>query len=233
MNPLFKKHELQFIAWFSGIFLFTVAVLSASGLMPNEFKEKSSEDIGLFEQMRLKMLGVDYWVSPTVEGAPSSSTTVASSDSTTERIAAENPVQIEIPIIGLTSTIRNPVSVSTDILDEELKRGVVRYPGSGYPGSGNMFMFGHSTSYSIVQNQAYKVFNHLKELSIGDQILVHSATHTYAYKVTAVNKVDKNDTWVTFEGGKDRLTLSTCDSFGKKSDRYVVEADYIGIVSVK
>lgn len=231
MNNLFKKHEWQFIAWFSGIFLLTMVVLSIVGFVPTEFKDATQQP-GFFERIKLAVLGVEYWQSPQIEG---NSSQVHSSASQVDRqgILAEYPVRMVISSIGLDTVIRNPSSTNAEVLDIELTRGVVRYPGSGFPGSGNMFVFGHSTGFSVVQNQAFKVFNRLKDLQPGDEINVYSGSREYVYKVSSVRKVDKNDTWVKFDGGRDILTLSTCDSFGKKSDRYVVEADYTGMRGVK
>ncbi|MEN9649339.1 MAG: hypothetical protein RL094_306 [Candidatus Parcubacteria bacterium] len=235
MNNLFQRHEIRFIAWFSGIFLLTIAILSGTGFIPSEFQEKTPEP-GIFEKMRLAFLGVPYWAPSATElpsRGTSKSTTTTTNKNTTTEVQVETPVRLAIPMIDLDTGIRNPASTNTTLLDDELQRGAVRYPGSGYPGVGNMFIFGHSTSFSIVQNQAYKVFNRLKELKTGDEIKVYSDSQVYVYKVTTVKKVDKNDTWVKFDVDNNILTLSTCDSFGKKADRYVVEAQYISKGAVK
>lgn len=123
--------------------------------------------------------------------------------------------------------MQNPSSTDYKILDAELTKGAVRYPGSGYPGKGNMLLFGHSTGFKVVRNQAYKAFNDIKTLVDGDSIFIQTATQTYEYRVTSVKKVNKYDTKISFEGTGDMITLSTCDSFGTKSDRYVVEATLV------
>ena len=38
---------------------------------------------------------------------------------------------------------------------------------------------------------------------------------------------DKNEALVEFSNDVNMLTLSTCNSFGRKDDRYVVEADLV------
>lgn len=230
MKNLFKPHEIQFIAWFSGVFLITLALLSVFNLLPSELGNEN-EGLGLFERTKLAILGVD---APTVAGTSSvtqnSSTNSSKPISTpTNVIVAENPTRIVIAKAGVNIAVRNPQSTNPDFLDTELTRGVVRYPGSGMPGVGNMFIFGHSTGFKVVQNEAYKAFNKIHNLQNGDEIKIYSAKHVYIYKVTSVKKVDKNDTWVRFDGSRNMLTLSTCDSFGTKSDRYVVEAEYVGI----
>lgn len=143
-------------------------------------------------------------------------------------IRAENPVRIVIPAISVDGNIVNPNDTSFEVLDTALTKGAVRYPGSGYPGSGNMFIFGHSTSFSVVQNQAYKIFNKLKNLKTGDVITIYGTSASYEYRVTTVKKVDKSKELVEFDTTQNMLTLSTCDSFGRAEDRYVIEAQYIG-----
>jgi sortase (surface protein transpeptidase) len=39
--------------------------------------------------------------------------------------------------------------------------------------------------------------------------------------------VDQTRALVEFDNNKNMLTLSTCNTFGAKSERYVVEADYL------
>lgn len=147
-----------------------------------------------------------------------------------ETIYAEEPVRISIPSIGVNSIIKNPISTNYETLDTELTKGVVRYPGSGYPGLGNMFLFGHSTGFSLVQNQAYKVFNRLKDLKNGSSIYIYGNQATYEYKVTSVKKVDEKTALVSFNTTKNMITLSTCDSFGKQTDRFVVEGELVAVV---
>jgi len=145
-------------------------------------------------------------------------------------VVGENPTKIIIEKIGVNVAVINPNTTNVATLDSYLKQGVVRYPGSGTLGLGNMFIFGHSTGIQVVQNQAYKAFNGLKSLQVGDTIKVSGATQTYVYRVTSVNLVDKDQALVEFDQNKNMLTLSTCNTFGAKEDRYVVEADFAGVI---
>ena len=150
--------------------------------------------------------------------------------STTVNIARANdvPVRITIQKIGVDSIIQNPTSANLHVLDDLLTHGAVRYPGSGLAGEGNMFLFGHSTSFKVVNNQAYKTFNGLKSLMAGDMISVFSATKKYTYKVTKVSLVNSEDTTINLDSVKPKLTLSSCNTLGAKEQRYLVEADYVG-----
>ena len=135
------------------------------------------------------------------------------------------PSHISIPQIGVNVSVSNPDSDNVDILDEYLKSGAVRYPGSGALNIGNMFLFAHSTSFKVVHNQAYKAFNDLKSLKNGDEIEVLGENEkTYVYKVSGVKLASDKDVLVRFDRTEHMLTLSTCNTFGKKEERYVVEA---------
>jgi LPXTG-site transpeptidase (sortase) family protein len=136
------------------------------------------------------------------------------------------PQKIEIPKIGVSSTILVPKAVDVATLDSALARGAVYYPGSGTLQAGNMFLFGHSTNWKIVNNQAYKTFNDLDKLVKGDTIQISSGGDVYLYTVMSVQKASEDDVLVDFNKGDRMLTISTCDTFGKKQDRWVVEAEF-------
>lgn len=140
----------------------------------------------------------------------------------------EEPVRIVISKIDVDAPISNPQTVDSKVLDAKLTEGAVHYPGSGFLGSGNMFLFGHSTGYRVVHNQAYKTFNHLDQLTQGDVIKVYSTDYIYSYIVRDVKLVDKNEAFITFSNDVNMMTISTCDSFGAKSQRFVAQADYQG-----
>ncbi len=143
-------------------------------------------------------------------------------------VAAENPTRIVIDKIGVDVSISNPNTTNVTTLDEYLKQGAVRYPGSGLLGSGNMFIFAHSAeAYVILHNMNLKAFNKLEDLKLGDMIKVYSATKVYQYMVSSVTLVNESQALVDFGNQKNMLTLSTCNTFGARTDRYVVTADYI------
>lgn len=151
----------------------------------------------------------------------------------TEVDKTAEPVQIIIPKIGVDSKISNPVSTEAEILDEALLKGAVHYPGSGsLKDISNVFIFGHSTNHEVVKNRAYQTFNRLNELNIGDKISVRSNEAEYIYTVKSVAKAQASESLVTFSNTKRMLTLSTCDSFGEKSERFVVEAEFIKSVKL-
>lgn len=141
--------------------------------------------------------------------------------------AGELPVRISIPHIGVDTIVQNPATTNISVLDDLLTKGSVRYPGSGLAGKGNMFLFGHSTGLRVVNNQAYRAFNNIKNLQAGDEITVYAENKKYIYRVRDVTLVDSTEAWVDLSVTSPMLTLSTCNTFGKKEERHVVQADFV------
>ena len=70
-------------------------------------------------------------------------------------------------------------------------------------------------------------FNNIKTLNQGDEITVYSDTKKYIYAVRDVKLVDSNEAWVDLSVKTHMLTISTCNTFGKKEERHVVQADFV------
>lgn len=140
----------------------------------------------------------------------------------------EKPVRIEIPAIELEATVANPTSTSVETLDNALLDGVVRYPTSAELGEkGNVIIFGHSSYLPIVRNSAFKAFNDIQKLKDGDRILVTGNDRTYVYEVESVKQADAEEDSIPLSVSGSKLTLATCDSFGTKSDRFIVVANLV------
>ncbi len=140
-----------------------------------------------------------------------------------------SPLRVTIESVGIDARVVNPASRDNQVLDEALREGVVHYPGSGVlTDNSNMFLFGHSSYLPQVQNKAYQVFNNLQKVNIGDMVQVESEGRVYEYSVTSVSLAEADEALVELSEGKKRLTLSTCNSFGAKTERFVVEADFVG-----
>src|SRR5689334_2110109 len=87
----------------------------------------------------------------------------------------ELPLSIKIPEVGVDAQVYNPATTTAGVLDSYLLKGAIRYPGSGLLGAtGNVFLLGHSTSFKVVINQAFKTFVGLKNLKNGDLVSVLS-----------------------------------------------------------
>ncbi len=141
----------------------------------------------------------------------------------------ENPVKVEIPSLKLSAPIANPTTTSIQALNNLLLSGAVRYPTSAKLGqNGNVILFGHSAEYyPVVNNIWYKTFDHIEKLKAGDTIIVYSSSRAYTYSVDTVEKKDASADVIPLSVVGAKLTLSTCDTFGQKSDRYVVTASLV------
>lgn len=143
-------------------------------------------------------------------------------------VVAELPTKIEIPKIKLSTVIENPTTTDIASLDEDLLRGAVRYPTSAKLGeNGNVVLFGHSSYLPVVLNKAYQAFNGIQKLVAGDVVTVYSAGTAYTYRVRTVAKESTTDAAILLQVDSRVLTLSTCDSFGATTDRFVVTADFV------
>ena len=154
--------------------------------------------------------------------------TVAPADTETQAVY---PGRLVVPRLGIDLPVSNPTTRDIAALDEELKSAVVRYPDSATLGidGGNTLIFGHSSRLPIVRNQFFKAFNNIEDLADGEEIIVHAQNgDSYHYRVSRVYRASATDDRIPLQVAGHRLTLLTCDSFGAKSDRWVVEADYTG-----
>lgn len=145
-----------------------------------------------------------------------------------EKPSAPLPERVVIPELDIDVAVLNPQSTSVAVLDAELLKGVVRHPESAdFSQKGTMFLFGHSSYLPIVHNKNFQAFNGIQKLEKGDEIRVHSSDTEYVYQVTRVTKVAASETEVALQNDKDRLILVTCNSFGSKDDRFMVEAELV------
>ncbi|MBI5405936.1 sortase [Candidatus Kaiserbacteria bacterium] len=195
----------SFLCFFAALFLGSIAVLGRLDLLP---EARATGAVS---------------ASPAVSRATSERRTQASP------VVSELPTKIEISAIGLSAAVVNPTTTAIDALDRELLSGAVRYPTSALLGeTGNVVLFGHSSYLPVVKNQAYKTFNGIQKLVAGDAIIVYASGAAYTYRVQSVAKESANDnTAIPLSTGGKVLTLVTCDSFGKKTDRFVVTADFV------
>ena len=146
---------------------------------------------------------------------------------------SELPVRIVANDIDMDVRVSNPNSTDVDVLDQALLSGAARYPTSAKLGAnGTVLIFGHSSYLPIVHNQAYKAFDGIQNLKTGAIVSVYSETHEYRYKVVGVELADANQDVVELSTSGKHLTLVTCDSFSKKTNRFVVTLDFVGTYSL-
>jgi LPXTG-site transpeptidase (sortase) family protein len=175
----------------------------------------------------LSFLGLAPWSSDAPSFVPSTNNGDGSTVAVEE---GELPVRIEIPSIGIRTTVTNPSSTSVAALDAELTKGAVRYPGSGVPGEeGNVLVFGHSSHLPVVHNQAYRAFNDIQKLKAGDPIFVIGEENAYIYSVESVEEATTESDGIPLQVDGAKLTLATCNNFGTKEDRFIVVATLVKV----
>lgn len=201
-SAMLSAHPVLTSILWSGVFLALLGMSFALGIVPKLDTETKGPDIVLAEEK---------------------------AESGLKETENAMPRRIVVERLGINAPIENPESRTIEALDAALLKGVVRYPGSGdLEDVSNMFLFGHSTGFRVVQNEAFKAFNGLKNAQQGDLIRVQSDTKEYVYRVTDVSLVDANEALVSLSSSEKKLTLTTCNSFGAKEERYVVEASFVG-----
>ena len=192
------QHKLRFGAATLLVFLLSTAVLSTLDLLPSV--PEPTENVTLSRTLSTKAAGS----------------------------VVELPVSISIPSIKLETVVANPVTTDVATLDGELDKGAVRYPTSAKPGEqGNVIVFGHSSYLPLVKNPAYKAFNGIQNLEIGESIIVKGLSHQYVYRVVSVYSANAGTDGIPLTVEGSMLTLATCDSFGKVSDRFIVTAELV------
>lgn len=217
-----------------GIITFTARLIRAG----KRAYERKWIFLGLFAFIFLASVVVLGWLDllPHLSPAPDATIVMVEKDPTVSVSARESkaivtvalPTKIEIPKINLSATIANPTTTVVEALDKELLTGAVRYPTSAKLGeTGNVVLFGHSSYLPVVYNQAYKTFNGIQKLSEGDVVILYSADRTYTYRIKSVAKESANDAGIPLSVAGSVLTLATCDSFGAKTDRFIVVADLV------
>lgn len=174
------------------------------------------------------LFAIDFYPEPKVETAPDETKTqVAAAATAAIQFPIEEPTRVVIRSIGVDTSVQNPTSTDVEVLDEALLKGSARYPQSALLGEeAGMFIFGHQSGLPVVKNQAFKAFNGLQNVAMGEEIEVYSATAKYTYRVTSVEQVSAETALIDFAKPRS-LTLSTCDSFGKKTDRNVIKAEFV------
>lgn len=143
------------------------------------------------------------------------------------------PTRIKIDAINMDLVVQNPDTRDIQKLDDLLQKGPARYVASAkLGGKGNMIIFAHSSHLPIVHNPMYKAFNKVPELKAGDSItLVGADGKEYLYSVNEVRKADATEATIDLSISQGtKLTLVTCDTLTGKSSRFILTAEFVGVV---
>lgn len=231
-----KNEKILFWTQAGGAFLLSIFLLAIFGLLPKnlipqeytttssqKIKEKInySTDTSISDPNSLKEVTyVRDREGRILRSEDNSELVVSDNNSTT----LSKPSRILIPSVGIDSIVLQPQSPMIDVLDSALQKGAVYYPGSGFIEKGNIFLFGHSSGLPVVVNQAYKTFNNIQKTNVGDEIFLYADGQKYTYVIEKVYQADSESSFIDLSRSGRRLTISTCNSFGKKTDRWVVDA---------
>lgn len=203
-----NKDILAFATLFILIFTISYFGLYYFGLVPKEIDESGRETV--LDKIRQNAIE-----------------SVSFDDSKDSQNIGDIPVRLKIPSIGIDMIVQNPQTKDPVLLDENLKNGIVRYPDSGLSGNGNMLLFGHSSNWQVVKNPNYKALNGIEKLKEGEEIFIKGEKGgTYVYIVRTVRMAPASEILVDFSKKENLLTISTCNTFGAKQDRYIVEAEF-------
>lgn len=182
---------------------------------------------------------VDFVPEPIKTDEAASSTTPVVKEGKTEVEAAETepvatwnepyPTSITLDSLGRTVSVLNPTSRSIAELDNALLKGVVRHPDSAdlNEQNGNMLILGHSSYLKNVFNKNYQAFNGIQNLKWGDTITLRSRDYEYIYRVDRVYEAKASTVTIPTKSTGQKLTLATCDTFGAKEDRFIVESTLV------
>ena len=143
------------------------------------------------------------------------------------------PKRIEIASLGIDLEVRNPDTQNIEALDRELMKGAVRYPTSALLGEKNkaVVIFGHSTQIPGYYGM-YRAFNGIENLKDGEIVALYSKNKQYLYRVSKVYKANAQTDSIPLSAQNNKLILVTCNGFGKKTERWIVEADLVGVYKI-
>ncbi len=207
----------SFIQWWVCIFIVTFVVLMLFGMAPQRMRE-------LPNQIYAVLINQDREAG----GAASANVlTLETKEMPIER--PELPTRLMIPGAEIDFGVVHPKTADIPVLDQSLSDGVVHYPASALLGEdGNVLLFGHSSHLRYVRNPAFKALTGIENVAAGDEVLVAGERNEYVYRAESLRLANKNEELVDFSTTDgQRLTISTCNTFGEKDDRYVLTAVFV------
>jgi LPXTG-site transpeptidase (sortase) family protein len=229
LYALIKHRKVPFFIVFFIAVLLTYGVLFAIDFIPEPISEETKQ-VRLLEEQKEAAKREILATETVINKATNTSDEQKDVEDTEENaqfVPSDEvlPTRIVIDTLGIDVKVLNPQSRDVASLDTALLSGVIRHPDSADFGkAGNMLILGHSSYLPNVMNKNFQAFNGIQKMTWGDKIKVQSADKEYTYRVQKVTQAKASDITVPFTPGKAMLTLATCNSFGSKEDRFIVEA---------
>jgi len=148
-----------------------------------------------------------------------------------ERVIPQDD-RIIIPQISVDAPVIYSQSSDNAALMEDLKKGVIHYPGTAYPGQkGNVFITGHSSYYWWSGGKYNRIFANLDKLENGDLVYLYRNGEEYIYQVYDSFVVKPQQVEILATTAEPTLTLMTCTPLGTNLRRLVVRAQLISLPS--
>lgn len=137
---------------------------------------------------------------------------------------------IVIPKVGINASVMPAVNPGdSKAYEEALKVGVAHASTSFFPNEdGTVYLFSHSTNYEWFVKDLNAVFYLLKNLNVGDQIVLVYKGTLYTYKLREKRVVSPSE--VSFMApipGTKALILQTCWPPGSTTERLLIFADFV------
>lgn len=129
-----------------------------------------------------------------------------------------------IPKINVDAPLVHSQKADNDRLLEDLKKGVIHYPGTAYPGErGNAFLTGHSSYYWWNGGKYNQVFANLDKLAAGDLVYLYQNGGEFIYQIEKSFIVLPTQVEVLAQTGEPIVTLMTCVPLGTNLKRLIVQ----------
>lgn len=148
-----------------------------------------------------------------------------------EQVLAAKDVDfsVVIPKIGASAKVIPNVDASDEsVFLPALQKGVAHARGTVFPGmKGNIYLFAHSTDNFWNVGRYNAVFYLLKDVSVGDDVILFFENVRHNYKVAEVRIVDAQDVELltkSQESKEEKVILQTCWPPGTTWKRLIVIA---------
>ncbi|MDP3093800.1 MAG: sortase [bacterium] len=145
-------------------------------------------------------------------------------------ILTEKENSLEIPKISIKTPLIIAKSEEMKEIIQDLKKGVVVYPGSDLPGQGGrLTIIGHSAPLSWPKIRYDWIFSKLGELEADDEILINFEHRQYRYKAVEKIFLEKGEQVPDSEGESSGqvVYLITCWPPGRDLKRLVIKAELV------
>ncbi len=227
-----KRFKIVLLVRFLGYFIFFTGLIGfifiLGPLVQAEAKYRTDKIFGVRRTLSTNIItSSDTPPSPGVEG-PSSFNNVSAKENIITPVSTDYGIVIE-KINANAKIIANVDPADEKAYVAALTSGVAEASGSTPPGQpGNLYLFSHSTDapWNIIRFNA--IFYLLKELEVGDKVVIFRNNVRYDYVVFDKNIASPNDiSYLTNRYDAPVLTLQTCDPPGTLLRRLIVRAKLV------